>query len=139
MGEDSCESVDNMTEELTKPDGQDIIKNTIRHILWEGETLERMISSLILEYNKWWDNTDKSVMADNVEKFIVKKYPECSETFESRWNKLTEISGSKSQTVYAWLNRSRKDVKIPFLKLCKIAVALGVDLADLLSGTDDRQ
>ena len=127
-------TMDNIAEELTNLDRRDIIvKAKIANILREGKTLKQMISALILEYNDLWDSTDKSVMADNVEKFIVKKFPECAQTFEARWKKLVEISGSKSQTVFAWLNRSRKDVKIPFFKLCKISVALDVDLDDLLT------
>lgn len=94
--------------------------------------MKEKIASLILKYNEQWEQTDKSVIADNVEEYICKKYPSCVDMFDYRWKKLVEISGAKEQTVYAWLNRSRKDVKIPFLKLCQIAVALDSDIAELL-------
>lgn len=94
--------------------------------------MKEKIASLILKYNEQWEQTDKSVIADNVEKYICRKYPACADMFDYRWKKLVEISGAKEQTVYAWLNRSRKDVKIPFLKLCQIAVALDSDIAELL-------
>ena len=44
-----------------------------------------------------------------------------------------DISGAKKHTVYAWVNRSRENVKVPFLKLCEIAKALDVDVDILLS------
>lgn len=95
------------------------------------------IAAKILEYNALWDGADKSVIADNVEKYLYIKYPDCAEIYETKMKKLEEITGSKEHTVYAWLNRSRKDVKVPFLKLCQIAVALNVDLADLLKDNNN--
>lgn len=118
---------------LTTKARKGILGKQITDIIREGDTVKKYIAAMILDYNDQWKQADSSVIADNVEKCIIGKYPECSATFESRWSKLTEISGAKRQTVYAWLNRSRPDVKIPFLKLCKIAVALDADLADLLS------
>ena len=44
--------------------------------------------------------------------------------------KISEITGSKPDTVFAWFNRGRPNVKVPFLKLCKIADYLGSDVAE---------
>lgn len=102
------------------------------YTLQEGERLKDNIAAQMLTYNNLWEKTDKSVIANNVEKYLYRKHPECSGAFEIKMNKLEEITGSKRQTVYAWLNRSRERVKVPFLKLCVIAIALDVDIADLL-------
>ena len=90
------------------------------------------IAAQILIYNELWEKTDKSVIAGNVEKYLYLKYPECSGAFDTKMNKLEEITGSKRQTIYAWLNRSRGRVKVPLMKLCVIANALDVDITELL-------
>ena len=41
---------------------------------------------------------------------------------------LAEISGVSKETVKAWGNAGRKNVKIPLVKLCKISEKLGVDV-----------
>ena len=98
--------------------------------------MKEKIAAQILIYNDLWDKTDKSVIADNVEKYLFLKYPECSGVFDTKMNKLEEITGSKRQTIYAWLNRSRDRVKVPLMKLCTIANSLDVDIADLLKKED---
>lgn len=91
------------------------------------------IAAEVLALNELWDKTDKSVIADNVEKFLYAKHPECQTSFKAKMERLMEYSGSQKQTVYAWVNRSRGNVKVPFLKLCMIANALDVDIKELLN------
>lgn len=95
-------------------------------------TYNKKFATEVLQFNNQWENTSKSVIADNVEKYLYIKYPECQTSFNAKMEKLKEITKSKQQTVYAWLNRSRENVKVPLLKLCMLAVALDVDVGNFL-------
>ena len=87
----------------------------------------------ILKLNRLWKELDSDVIMNNVEVVLsLKGY----KSFSERTEKLAEITNSKLQTVYAWINRGRMDVKVPFIKLCMIANALNVDIEKLLS-TDE--
>lgn len=90
------------------------------------------IAKQILKYNKIWEESDKELLAENIERYLFAAYPECSQSFDIKLKKLEDITGSKRETVYAWLNRSRKNVKVPFIKLCAIADALSIDISDML-------
>lgn len=92
----------------------------------------KTLAAKILSLNKLWEQTDKVTIAKNVEEYLCTKYPECKTAHNIKMERLQEISGSQKNTVYAWVNRSRKDIKVPFLKLCKIADALDIDVKDML-------
>lgn len=85
-----------------------------------------------LQLNELWSKTDKNIISDNVRKYIGDNIPECQNSFNVLWDNLVEITGSTRYTVYAWLNRSRSNVKIPLLKLCMIADKLNVDIIEFL-------
>ena len=85
----------------------------------------------VLMLEERWKNTNKDTIVDNMEKYLIRFNPECKK-YNTKIKTLMEISGEKEQTVYAWINRSRKEVKIPFLKLCKIASALNIGVEDIL-------
>ena len=93
---------------------------------------KKSLAARILSANKQWEQTSKATIAENVEQYLYTKFPECKTSYKIKMEKLQEISGSQKNTVYAWVNRSREDVKVPFLKLCKIAKALDVDIEDML-------
>lgn len=93
---------------------------------------KKSLAARILSANKQWEQTCKATIAENVEQYLYAKFPECKTSYKVKMEKLQEISGSQKNTVYAWVNRSREDVKVPFLKLCKIAKALDVDIEDML-------
>lgn len=95
-------------------------------------TYNKKFATEVLQFNNQWENTSKSVIADNVEKYLYIKYPKCQTSFNIKMEKLKEITKSKQQTVYAWLNRSRENVKVPLLKLCMLAVALDVNVENFL-------
>ena len=97
---------------------------------------KKSLVARILSANKQWEQTSKATIAENVEKYLYAKFPECKTSYKVKMEKLQEISGSQKNTVYAWVNRSREDVKVPFLKLCKIAKALDVDIEDMLKGNN---
>lgn len=91
------------------------------------------IASEVLKYHALWEQISKATIADNIEKYLCVKYPQCNKSYKAKMEVLVEISGSKKDSVYSWLNRSRENVKVPFLKLCNIAQALDVDIQDLLN------
>ena len=97
---------------------------------------KKSLAARILSANKQWEQTSKATIAENVEQYLYAKFPECKTSYKAKMEKLQEISGSQKNTVYAWVNRSREDVKVPFLKLCKIAKALDVDIEDMLKGNN---
>lgn len=101
-----------------------------RRRFWVKEKIN--IASEILKYNSIWENTGKETIIANIEKYLYEKYPQCSETYNSKMEKMVEISGSKKDSVYSWINKSRTKIKVPFLKLCRIANALDVDIGEML-------
>lgn len=88
------------------------------------------IATEILNINELWESADKITIAENVEYFLCEKFPECV-TYNVKMEKLEEITGSRRNTIYAWINRSRGNVKVPLLKLCKIASELDVDIREM--------
>lgn len=67
-------------------------------------------------------NTDKDIVLNNIREYFEKGYGDVC----------MEICGCKKDTYYAWFNRSRKNVKIPLLSLCKIAEYLNVNVFTLM-------
>ena len=85
----------------------------------------------ILKLNKLWDEADSNTIADNVEQALTA----CGyDNYTDRMDKLVSITNSSNHAVYAWLNHGRKNIKIPFIKLCMIADALNTDINTLLLG-----
>lgn len=82
----------------------------------------------VLQLNSQWKNTSKSVIADNIEKYLYAEYPECRKSYKMKMDKLMDITKCKKDSIYSWLNRSRENVKAPLLKLCILAVGLNVDV-----------
>lgn len=82
----------------------------------------------ILELQKKYAETDKSVIAANVKRMIQAHYPD--KNYSDVVSVLTETQ--KKDTVYAWFNLSRKDVKIPFLKLCMIVASMDTTMEEML-------
>lgn len=83
-----------------------------------------------MELNKKWRETRGNVIADNVDTVLLA----CTsaETFDDKMKWLVNTTNSSKHAVYAWFNRGREDVKIPFLKLCMIADALNISIGILL-------
>lgn len=101
----------------------------------------KSIASRILELNQMWIKAEKSVIANNIVRRLLENNPEllaASSVFNAKLDKLSEITGSNKQTVYAWINNGRKNVKVPFLKLCEIAVYLNVDIEDLMEDNNEN-
>lgn len=78
------------------------------------------------------DRISKNALIDNIEYYLYKKYPRCEYSFVEKIGTVAELTGDKFETAYAWFNRSRKNAKIPFIKLCRLAAGLNVDVAKLL-------
>lgn len=85
-----------------------------------------------IKYESMHRNTDKTVISSNVLKYVDKKYPFCEGIQNRELDILAEITGENRQTVWAWANKSRQNVKVPFLKLCKICTLLDVDITEML-------
>ena len=81
--------------------------------------------------NEMWDKTDSGVITENVVKLLAE---DGYNTFTERWKRLMDITGSTKHAVYAWLNRGRTDIKIPFLKLCLIADTYNIEVSKLIGG-----
>lgn len=92
--------------------------------------MRKSIAKEYLELTKIWSDTDKETILNNVKKYICIKNPEMYIDFKTYWNSLTQITGAKKHTVYAWLNKSRSNVKIPLIKLCMIADAIDIDVVE---------
>lgn len=92
----------------------------------------KQFATQVLQFNSQWENTNQSVIADNIEKYLYDKYPECKESYNVKMDKLMDITKCKKDSIYSWLNRSRENVKVPLLKLCVLAVALDINVGDFL-------
>lgn len=92
----------------------------------------KQFAAQVLQFNSQWENTNQSIIADNVEKYLYAKYPECKESYNVKMDKLIDITKSKKDSIYSWLNRSRENVKVPLLKLCMLAVAFDVNVNNFL-------
>lgn len=80
-----------------------------------------------LELTDMWDKTDKKIIIDNLTKLLCEKYPKCQK-INYKKDILARVTNSNIHTVYAWLNSSRANVKIPLLKLCMVATHLDVGI-----------
>lgn len=89
--------------------------------------MEESIAKIYLSLESEWGEASSEVLANNVEKYLTMKYPECH-TRSVMYEKLSDITESSSHAVYAWLNKSRGNVKIPLVKLCMIAETLHMDV-----------
>lgn len=74
-------------------------------------------ASEILSLNELWQKIDKSILVERLENILSQNGVS---TFSKQWKTIMDITGSSKHAVYAWLNKGRNDVKIPFLKLCMI-------------------
>lgn len=86
------------------------------------------IAKEYLKLTKLWDATKQEIISENVRRILEEKVPECRNSFNAIWNELMKITNSNKHTVYAWMNRSRNNVKVPLTKLCMIADALDIDI-----------
>jgi hypothetical protein len=87
------------------------------------------LTAKILELHNKWDSADSSVIAGNVENLLIANGLSKQ---NQRIAELQQVTNSTKHTVYAWFNQSRKDVKIPFLKLCMIAEKYNTNIETLL-------
>lgn len=98
--------------------------------------MEKTTAQIFMDITELWDNTPKSVMVDNIERFLGYSTTFRGHKDNTRLKELEEMTESSRHTVNAWMNRSRENVKIPLLKLCKISEYLGITVEELLnSGT----
>lgn len=84
-----------------------------------------------------WEQADKSVVINNIERIFGDSKTLKRNKDGTRINTLSEITFIDKNTVRAWMNQSRTNVKIPLLKLCMIAEALNIDVKVLLSDRGD--
>lgn len=85
----------------------------------------------ILNLNELWSNTSKDIIIENIEQALSLRFPECV-NFNDKIAKIMMCTDASLHTVYAWMNRSRENVKIPFLKLCALADELKIDVTEFL-------
>ena len=96
------------------------------------------IAKVYLSLTKQWEETSPEVIASNTEKQLTKQYPECK-VRSIMYDKLSDMTKSSRHTIYAWLNNSRENIKIPLVKLCMIAVALHTDIEEFLKADDHTE
>ena len=72
--------------------------------------------------------TDKDVVIDNLEKFYGSSKEILKHHSKVRQKRVISICNCTHQTYIAWFNRSRKNVHVPLISLCKLAIDCGVDV-----------
>lgn len=87
------------------------------------------IADTILELEKQWQDLDKKSLTDNIKNALSEHG---IETYTEQLKKLMEITESSYYSTQSWFNMGRENVRIPFLKVCKVASYIDVDLEKLL-------
>ena len=86
----------------------------------------------IRAYNMQY-NTDKNIVLNNLEKYYGSTEEILLHHSNKRQARIMNICECAQHSYYSWFNRSRKNVKIPLLALCKLAVEADVDVFDLMT------
>lgn len=84
----------------------------------------------IIELTEIWNNTDKTIIVNKIEKIM--EYYLMTNSRSKLIAELAKNTNVSIHTAAAWLNRSRKNVKIPLIKLCMLSDHLGIDIKDML-------
>ena len=92
----------------------------------------KTIAKEYIDLTEVWDKADKSIVINNIERVFGDSSTLKRNKDGTRINTLSEITNTDKNTVRAWMNQSRSNVKIPLLKLCMIADALHIDIYTLL-------
>lgn len=80
--------------------------------------------------------TPKDIIVDNVERYYGTSEEMLSKHSNERQTRVMGICGCSKQTYYAWFNRSRVNVKIPMIELCKLADNAGVEVFEFFKALD---
>lgn len=80
--------------------------------------------------------TPKDIIVDNVERYYGTSEEMLSKHSSERQTRVMGICGCSKQTYYAWFNRSRTNVKIPMIELCKLADNAGVEVFEFFKALD---
>ena len=83
-------------------------------------------------------NTDKEIVICNLEKYYGSSEEILAHHSNERQKKIMDICGCTVSVYYSWFNRSRKNVRIPLISLCQLAVAADVDIFDLFENQKDK-
>ena len=83
----------------------------------------------ILDLEKQWQEIDKRHLNDNIRAAL---YSRGIVKYADHIGTLMEITGASRHSAQSWLNYSREDVKIPFIKFCKIVAWLDMDIEKML-------
>lgn len=87
------------------------------------------IERAIIALDKKRENTDKETIVVNLKRLINERFP--GEDYSKVVARLTDTPSMN--TVYSWFNLSRENVKIPFLKLCKLLAELDASMEELFT------
>lgn len=80
--------------------------------------------------------TPKDMIVDGVERYYGTSEEMLATHSNERKTKVMEICNCNLQTYYAWFNRSRTNVKIPMIELCKLADNAGVEVFEFFRALD---
>lgn len=99
--------------------------------------MDRSIAKIYIDLTQLFETTSKDFIIDNLERIFG-----YSQTYRKRRSResvdrvslLAEVTDTGNiETVRAWFNRSRDNVKIPLLKLCRVSEYAKVDIIDILT------
>lgn len=112
------------TKENCKVDIADfLMANDYNNTHYPADSAEIFIRASELQYN-----TDKNIVIDNLERFYGTSEEILAHHSNERQVRVMNVCCCAQQTYYAWFNRSRKNVRIPLISLCQMAVDCGVDI-----------
>lgn len=110
-----------------------LIANDYYNTNYPADSADIFIRASELQYN-----TDKDIVIDNLEKYYGSSEEILAHHSNERQKKVVDICDCKVWTYYAWFNRSRKNVRIPLISLCQLAVAADVDIFNLFEKQDGK-
>lgn len=103
-----------------------LMANEYNNTHYPVDSADIFIRAFNLQYN-----TDKEIVLTNLENHYGTGKDMIAHKLSTRQSHIRELCGCTKQTYYAWFNRSRKNVKIPLIPLCQLAIDMECDIFDL--------
>ena len=112
--------------------GDFLVANEYNNSHYPTDSADIFIRAYNLQYE-----TSKDIVLDNLEKYYGTSAEILAHHLNIRQKTIMEICGCTKQTYYAWFNRSRKNVKIPLIPLCRLVLNIDMDIFDVFKSNSE--
>ena len=88
------------------------------------------IEKKIIKLHTMWENTSSETISQNINRILTEDRKMAR--WADRMDYLAYITQVTKHAAYSWMNKGRKNVKVPFIKLCMIADKLNISIEELM-------